>query len=286
MSSSSSSSEMSSSSSTPEYINKYITPANTDSEIANNIINYLVYPQIFMFCEIQVHYEVGTRMRDGSYKFTYGNWNKAYEPQVFLNGADTQLNPSLYTINYERGIITPNFQTTSGDNMICTYNFAWFTDKMIYSYLERSMASINFHGSGATTSYTLETMPETFYGIAADLAVAMCCENLILSTTMWIGRLVFAISNNDMYNGGGDISSQLETIKHNCEDRAYATLQNEKTRAPNSIARPTPAYWRAIMTGNGIKTSPHGKQDWAKLQGHKFNKFYGFTGGDVNDLDI
>jgi hypothetical protein len=33
-----------------------------------------------MFCEIQVWYETGSRLRDGSYKFTYANWNKAREP--------------------------------------------------------------------------------------------------------------------------------------------------------------------------------------------------------------
>jgi hypothetical protein len=55
-----------------------------------------------MFCEIQVWYETGSRLRDGSYKFTYPNWNKAHEPEVFLNGSDVQLNPDLYEIDYKR----------------------------------------------------------------------------------------------------------------------------------------------------------------------------------------
>ena len=59
---------------------------------------------------------------------------------------------------------------------------------------------------------------------------------------MWYGKLIFAISTNDLYNGSSDIASQLETIKRNCEDRAYGALENEKTRAPNALAKPTPAY--------------------------------------------
>jgi hypothetical protein len=62
-----------------------------------------------MFCEIQVWYETGSRLRDGSYKFTYANWNKNYEPEVFLNGSDNQLNPELYEIDYKRGVIIPKY---------------------------------------------------------------------------------------------------------------------------------------------------------------------------------
>lgn len=261
-------------------IHQYIQPIKTQHEIVNYIINELVYPQIWFFCEIQVYYEVGSKLRDGSYKFTYANWNKAREPQVFLNGSDIQLNSDLYEIDYKNGIITPKFQSADGDNMICSYNFSWFDQNTLASFVQRSMGTINYHGQGATTSYTIKDLPESFYGIAADLCVAMACENLILSTTMWIGKLIFAISSNDLYNGGGDMASQLETIKRNCEDRAYSSLENEKTRAPNAIARPTQAYWRSITMGTGVRPGPHGQFGYGKLRGLKINRLHGMTGSD------
>ena len=83
-------------------IHQYIQPIENEIESINYIVNELVYPQIWMFCEIQVWYETGSKLRDGSYKFTYPNWNKSYEPEVFLNGSDTQLNSDLYEIDYKK----------------------------------------------------------------------------------------------------------------------------------------------------------------------------------------
>lgn len=155
------------------YIHQYIEPVSSEIEATNKIINEMVYPQIWMFCEINAYYEIGSKQRDGSYKFTYGNWNEAFTPEVFLNGSDVQLNSELYTIDYKKGVIIPNFETTSGDNLMCTYNFSWFNAETLESYVERSIGTINYHGQGATTSYTVKDLPESFYGISADLCVAM-----------------------------------------------------------------------------------------------------------------
>ena len=267
-------------------IHQYIQPIQDEIDSVNYIVNELVYPQIWMFCEIQVWYETGSKLRDGSYKFTYPNWNSAYEPEVFLNGSDTQLNPDLYEIDYKKGIIKPNFETSSGDNMICSYNFSWFNHNTLASFVQRSIGTINYHGQGATTSYTVKDLPEGFYGISADLCVAMAMENLLLSTTMWLGKLIFAISSNDLYNGGGEITSQLETIKRNCEDRAYSSLENERMRAPNAIAKPTPAYWRGITMGTGVRPGPHGQSSYGKLRGWKPNKLVGLAGSDNGNVDL
>lgn len=264
-----------------EHISKYIEPINSGISSVDKIINDMVYPQIWMFCEIHAYYETGSRLRDGSYKFTYGNWNKTFEPEVFLNGSENQLNPSNYSIDYEKGIIIPNYESTSGDNMLCTYNFSWFKPETLISYVERSIGTINYHGQGATTNYTTSDLPEGFYGISADLCVAMAMESLLLGITMWYGKLIFAVSANDLYNGGGDVASQLETIKRNCQDRAYSSLENEKMRAPNSIAKPTPAYWRSVTLGTGIRPGPHGQWGYGKQKGMKFNKMTGLTGPDL-----
>ncbi len=272
---------------TGKYIHNFIEPMTHDVPAVATIINTMVYPQIWMFCEIMVHYEVCNRASDGAYHFTYHHWNRAYPPQVFLNGADIPLDGSMYTVNYDEGYITPKFAATSGDNLICTYNFSWFTPETLASYIYRSIGTINYHGQGAVTDYTVETLPESFYGIAADLAVAMCCENLLLSTTMWYGILIFKNTGNDLFGGGGnDVASQLETIKRNSEDRAYAQLENERTRAPYHLAKPTPAYWRSISMGTGIRPGPHGQIGYGKLRGIKLTKGTGYIAGLENGDNV
>jgi hypothetical protein len=264
-------------------ISKYIEPIESEISAVNTIVNSMVFPSIQMFCEIPVFYETGARLRDGSYKFSYGNWNRLFEPEVFLNGSDVQLNPSQYSVDYEKGIITPSFQRTTGDNILCSYNFSWFDADMLQGFVERSVATINYGGQGAISNYTIKDLPEGWYGISADLVVAMCMENLILAYTMWAGKLIFSISANQMYDGSDSIVSQLETIKRNCEERAYKAIENPQLRASHTIATPTPAYYRAITIGNGIRRGPHGGT-YGKSRGIKLNKYYGYAGGDTNEI--
>lgn len=280
--SSSSSDEESTVPYTAGYVTRYFGAVSTGNTAIDKIINDYVLPHIWMFLEIQVHYEVGARKRDGSYKFSYANWNRGFEPEVFLNGSDTQLKPSLYKIDYDHGTITPKFQSTPGDNILCTYNFSWFRQETLASYVYRSLGTINYHGQGAVADYTVDTLPEALYGISADLCVAMCMENLLLGYTMWSGKLIFSISSNDLYNGGGsDVTSQLETIKHNAEDRAYGALENENLRAPHKLMRPTGWYWRAVSIGNGVRLGPHGQMSYGKTRGMRWNRMHGQTGPDI-----
>ena len=264
------------------YIHRWRKPIENDNGKITYIINSMVLPHIWFFCEIQTYYEIGARQRDGAYKFTYGNWNDSFEPEVFLNGSATQLNPSMYDIDYDKGIIHPKFDPAPGDNLMCSYNFSWFNDDTLASYVLRSIGTINYYGNGAVTNYTIDDLPEGFYGVSADLCVAMCCEHLILAQTMWAGKLIFSISANDLYNGnGGDVASQLESMKRNAEDRAYGVLNNEKARAPQKVTRPTPAYWRAVTMGNGIRPGPHGQFGYGKTRGWKLNRMTGMTGPDL-----
>ena len=253
-----------------------------ETQACNTIINHYVVPAISVFCQIPVYYEVGNRQIDGSYQFTYGNWRTSIMPQVYLNGNDQQLNPTNYEIDYGNGIIKPKFQTQPNDNIMCTYQFSWFTTDMLASYVIRSLATINYAGNGAVANYTLKDLPQGWYGISADLVIAMCMENLILSYTMWVGKLIFSISANQLFDGSDNIVSQLETIKHNCEDRAYKAIDNPRLRAAYAISNPTPAYWRSISIGNGVRLSPHGTRNSTKLRGMRFNRLTGMTGPDLD----
>lgn len=267
---------------TGELIHNFIEPISSGSTAIDTIVNQMVYPEMWMFCEIMAHYETANKAGDGNFHFTYHHWNRAYHPQVFLNGSDVPLNDSLYEINYKEGYIVPKWEVSPADNLMCTYNFNWFTPETMISFVKRSMGTMNFRGNGQPTNYTTETLPESWYGISADLVIAMMAESLIFAQSMWYGRLIFAVSANDLYNGGGsDIASNLESMKRNAEDRAYSALDNENMRAPAYLSRPTPAYWRAISIGNGIRPGPHGQWGYGKQKGVKYNRMTGMTGPDL-----
>ncbi|MBR4316251.1 MAG: hypothetical protein IKP65_04685 [Alphaproteobacteria bacterium] len=52
-------------------------------------------------------------------------------------------------------------------------------------------------------------------------------------------------------------------------------------RAPHTLAKPTPAYWRSVTLGTGIRPGPHGQWGYGKQKGMKFNKMTGLTGPDL-----
>ena len=124
------------------------------------------------------------------------------------------------------------------------------------------------------TAYTFKTLPEGWLGIVADLVIAMCMERLILDYDIWKGLLIFAISNNGIYDGGDNIVSQLETIKHNAEDRAYKSLDNAKLRVGGYLAKPTPAYYESLLVGSSARYK-NGNTSYGALRGAKFNKLWG-----------
>lgn len=267
---------------TGEYIHNFIEPISSGSTATDTIINKYVYTDMWMFCEIMAHHETAQKGGDGNFHFTYHWWNRAWKPQVFLNGSDIQLNSSLYEVNYDDGYIIPKWDVSPADTLMCTYNFSWFKPETLIGYVNRSMGTINYRGSGQVTNYTVDTMPEGWYGICADLVVALMLQHLIEAQTMWYGKLIFAISANDLYNGGGsDIASNLESMKRNAEDRAYAALDNENMRAPAYLSKPTPAYWRAVTMGNGVRPGPHGQIGYGKTRGLKLTRMSGLTGPDL-----
>lgn len=273
-------------------ISKYIVPVETDNKAINFITNNMVYPAISMFCEIPVYYETGMKKADGVYKFSYGNWNEQFEPEVFFNGSDTALKnkneqgDSFYNIDFKHGTLTFTdlIDVQAGDNVQCVYNFAWFTPEMLAGFIVRSVATINYVGNGAVTSYTIDNLPTGFWGISADLCIAMCMENLILGYTMWVGKLIFAISPNELYDGNDSVISQLETIKRNCEERAYKAIENPQMRSPHRLSKPTDAYWRSITMGSGVRVGPHGQVGYGKTRGIKYNRMVGHSGG--SDLGL
>jgi len=231
----------------------------------DNIIDNLLTPRLIAFREVKVYDEVSTLLSDGlTWRQTYGNWNSTFPFTFVKNGAEV-VTPLV--VDYVAG----SFQSGSvsaGDSFRSSYCFDYFPAPVLKGYLDTVVDIVNTGAYGPPTGYSIETMPPWWDGVVVDLVVAMCMERLITDYTMWRGRLIFAISGNQLEDGGGDIVGQLETIKRNAEERAYKTMENEKFKSGNYLAPPTSIYYNAIRgTGRG------GMHSYGRTRGWRPNRW-------------
>lgn len=249
----------------PVFPGTYINTVAVGVVRYDDIIDRLLTPRLIAFREVRVYDEVSTLRPDGlTWQQTYGNWNSTF-PFVFARNGSEVVAPSF--IDYVQG----NFQAgpvSAGDNFRCSYCFDYFPAPVLKGYLDTVVDIVNTGAFGPPTQYAITSMPAWWDGVIADLTVAMCMERLITDYTMWRGRLIFAISGNQLEDGGGDIVGQLETIKTNAEERAYKTMDNEKFKCGNILAVPTSVYYNAVRgTGRG------GMHSYGKTRGWRPNRW-------------
>lgn len=252
----------------------YIKEVDTGNEKIDTLINVMIFPTLAEFEQIIINYETGTVIGDNTVRFTYSNWNEDYPVEIYLNGSQRALNSDMFTVDYSMGKVHLNFELAPGDNVLATYCFNYFPQHILEGFIHRSIITANTAGVGATNTYTIDTVPSEWLGIIADLVVSMCMEKLILEYDLWKGRLIFAISNNGIYDGSDNIVAQLETVKHNAEERAYKSLENPKFRSPNRLAGPTEHYYEALLVGSAARYK-NGSMSYGPLRGAKFNRLVG-----------
>lgn len=261
---------------------------NTGNERIDYIINVLMSSLLIEYMQLKVYYQVGTRIQNhisqNSYKFHYQHWNKGYQPEVFLNGGQVALNPELYEVDYQNGKIKMLFNLQLGDSVQVTYSFNYFPSFVLQGFIKRSLGTVNTAGQGAISDYTIQTAPQIYDPIIADLALAQCFQKLLLDYDIWKGRLIYAISSQGLYSGSDNIVGQLQTLKRNCQDRAYRTLDNPTFRNRPMLKKPTRAYYRSLMLGNGLMVNNQGTFNGTKLHGIKINKGVYRSGGDSLDV--
>jgi hypothetical protein len=259
----------------------YLKASEDQNERIAYIIDYLLNPAIESFRQIMINYESGTFIGNNKFRFTYQNWNEYFEPEIFLNNGSSILNNNHYEIDKLNGVIKVDFDAAENDSLMATYNFDYFPERILKGFILRTIGIINTAGQGSATSYSITDAPTNWDGVISDLVVAMCMEKLLLDYDLWKGRLIFAMGTDQMLDGyGGDAARQLETIKRNCEERAYKTIDNTQFKAPFTVAAPTKYYYRSLMLGSGPRVSPHGYGDYGKMRGIVINKNVGtgFTG--------
>lgn len=242
----------------------YIPIGQHSNARINHLVDDLLTPRLLTFRQIIVNDEQSQHTSTVWWKCTYPSWNETF-PFVFVKNGGEIITPA--TIDYVTGRFSTSSIPNNGDWINVTYCFDWFPVGVLAGFIYQVLDIINNSGQNSSpTSYTIDDAPSNWNGVITDLAFAMCMEKLLLDYDLWYGRVIFAIGANEINEGGGgDIASQLETLKSNAEERANISLQNERFKTGNLLGLPTSTYYAAVRGMGGARTG--------KLRGWKPNKY-------------
>ena len=233
----------------PTYPNSTVPINATGIPKVDVIIDTMITPRILQFRQLQVMNEPSTLLPDMvTWKQSYNNWNPTADVIVRKNGRQFVI-PE--TIDHSMGRFQPG-PYEDGDHYTCTYTFDYFGAHLLADFISQAIFTIDTAGVGSAGKWTPPTIPTVWHGTVADLTVALAMEKLITDLALWHGRLIYALTGNQLEEGGAsDIQSLLETLKRNAEERAYKTLDNEAAKIGKHVAAPTSKYFEAVM-GNRI----------------------------------
>jgi hypothetical protein len=247
----------------------------------SHLVDDLMTPRLMAFRQIHIDDEPCNLKPDRvTWYTTFGNWLQGANLTLRKNGMMLDMTTDVTDINYTYGTFkagTPDLdgQRASRDTVEASYVFDYFTQPVFEGFITAAVSVINSTAVGPATSYTVDSAPTNWEGVIVDLAYAMCMEKLLLDYDLWRYRLVFAIGPNEMEGGGGDIASQLTTLKQNAEQRAEKAMDNPKFKCGNYLSPPTSFYFNSIR-GLGGSRGAHGVPFLSgRLRGWKSNRIGG-----------
>jgi hypothetical protein len=264
------------------YAGTSIEIGSLSSATANLIIDEYLTPNLLMFRQIPVHDETLIPLNDKeSWKTLWGNILANEEFSLVRSGKVLSLDE--FYVDRKYGKVTFLDQTadykiplgntqidiycadgTPAIDVVASYTFDYFPAEVLYGMVKHALNVVNSSGNNASpTAYTIDNMPSYFQAPVTDITFAKCMERLLLDYDLWKSRLIFAIGPDSFLEGqSGDIVGQLQTLKHNAEERAYKILDNPRFKTGYHITAPTQNYWRAVrgigVTGSQTGDTPYG----------------------------
>ena len=249
-----------------------------------DLIDETMTPRLLTFRQICMFDVPASLCSDGeTWNLPYGNWLVDGSDCYVINKNGCPLGVADVTdLSFEKGTFKLASGTELGpdgrprDVVEATFQFDYFPSRILESLLKLAVLNINTGAFGSPTNYKIcggSGPPPYWDGVISDMAFAMAMERLLLDYNLWRYRLVFAIGPNEVYNGGGDIVAQFETLKQNAEERAARTLDNEKFKTGNYLSPPTEIYYASI-SGFGGSMGAHGVPfSTGRLRGWKPNRW-------------
>lgn len=180
-----------------------------------------------------------------TYRFTFPNWNQTAGCKIYRNN---KIVTSGVAINYFKGEVVFDEAQMESDAIIADYNFRWFTEEQLNSFLYNAVQTFNSFPPHSNYSLTQIGMYHTKYvpailGRAATDAI----RQMMMSLSFQEPEKVF---------GGAEAADRkfqrLDTLKKNYEEEWKLIFENKKYgRYPGIRVVSTPEF-----------TMPGGRSRW------------------------
>ena len=173
---------------------------------------------------IPVYFEQARPTTDyRTYEFSFKNWNQNPKIRVYRN---KQLIVSGFEVDYFNGKIVFDEALTDYDSVYADYNFKWFTEDQLLSYIENALKQINvappFKTWGLNMIFTNQEASQysagVLYGAAKD-----AIRTLMMCLQFQTPQEVFGGSE-----AAGRAFSNMETLKENYEKSFNQIIENKK----------------------------------------------------------
>jgi len=168
---------------------------------------------------IPVFHEIGrlnkTRTKTA---FSFPRWNQPAKAEVFINGEEKTTG---FDIDFLKGEIYFSNALSRIDEVTASYNFRWFKDEEIDSFLAESVEFFNQYPPHS--AYSLTSIPQRYAVTVSHQAAVFCLRRLIMDLCFQEPAKVF---------GGMDradkLTQSLDSLKKNMEEDLNKLYEQKK----------------------------------------------------------
>ena len=155
-------------------------------------------------------------------ELSFPRWNQTAGIKVYVNG---DVKESGYTVDYLNGKVYFSKAMSSYDETHVSYNFRWFTDFELDSFIEQGVNTVNIWPPAS--SYTIDTIDDRWL-IAAEYGA------VINVYRRWMSDVQFQepIKIFGSLQRAQEVFGNFDTIKKNYEDQLNKMLEIKKFAQP------------------------------------------------------
>lgn len=150
---------------------------------------------------------------------SFPRWNQTAGTRVYLNGE--LIDSSLYSVDYWRGRILFNNALGGYDEVWTDYNFRWFTDSELDSFIEIGVNEVNIHPP--QTSYTINNIEDRWVVPALYSAAVNVLRRWLMDIQFAEPAKIFGTLQRAQ-----DVFGNMHTLKKNYEDEKNKLLEQKK----------------------------------------------------------
>jgi len=149
---------------------------------------------------------------------SFPRWNQSAGTQIWLNG---ELLESGYGVDYLRGKLNFNYSISREDEVLCSYNFRWFTDNELDNFVMQGVNYVNVWPP--QYNWTLASLPNMWV-LGTEYAAA------VMVLQRWLMDILFQ-EPAKIFGGlerSNEVFGHMSDLKKNYEEQLNKMLEQKK----------------------------------------------------------